>query len=356
MRPRLACTLATLAVALCMPSAAHAAALDGDGMWIWQKGRSTGGSVTRIVAKAKRHGVETVIVKAAHGRRPWRQFSRPLVTRLHRSGLKVCAYQRIIGLRPRAEAGTAARAKRLGADCLVVDAESEYEGRYAGAQVYIRRLRARVGPTYEVALTSFPYVHYHPRFPYSVFLGPGGAQANIPQMYWKDIGVSVDRIFKVTWTHNKVYGRPIYPLGQTYLNPSPRQIKRFRQLALVYGAGGVSWWAWEHSRGRHWRALGAPLSLAALPRRRDRWPMLRRGSRSDLVAWAQQHLMRLGLLRVVNGRFGSGTRRAVRTFQTRNGLVPSGRVDAVTWPRLLAAGPAAVRWRGRSARPLVPRR
>ena len=84
----------------------------------------------------------------------------------------------------------------MGADCVVIDAESELKGRYAQAQAYMRRLRARVGPDYPLGLTSFPYVHYHPTFPYSVFLGPGGAQFNVPQMYWKTIGVSVDRIFQ----------------------------------------------------------------------------------------------------------------------------------------------------------------
>ncbi len=103
-----------------------------------------------------------------------------------------------------------------GADCLVIDAEGEYEGHYAAAQTYIDDLRAKIGPTYPLGLASFPYVFDHPSFPYSVFLGPDGAQYNAPQMYWKDIGQSVDTVYANTYIANRVYGRPIFPLGQTY--------------------------------------------------------------------------------------------------------------------------------------------
>ena len=43
---------------------------------------------------------------------------------------------------------------------------------------YIDKLRGRIGRSFPTALASFPYVDYHPAFPYSVFLGPGGARFN----------------------------------------------------------------------------------------------------------------------------------------------------------------------------------
>ena len=70
----------------------------------------------------------------------------------------------------------------------MIDAEVEYGGKYAAAQTYIDTLRAGVGPAYPIGLASFPYVDYHESMPYSVFLGPGGAQYNVPQVYWKAIG------------------------------------------------------------------------------------------------------------------------------------------------------------------------
>src|SRR5436305_7879366 len=114
----------------------------------------------------------------------WSQFSSKLVGELHANGLRACAWQYVYGTNPTGEAGLGAQAAANGADCLVIDAEAEYEGRYASAQTYIRELRAKVGTSYPLALASFPYVSYHPSEPYSVFLGPGGAQFNAPQMYW----------------------------------------------------------------------------------------------------------------------------------------------------------------------------
>ena len=344
----LATLLATAAAVVCLlalPGAASAVAVDGDGMWIWYVSESSGGTPAGIAAKAARHGVDTVYIKSADSGNVWSQFSRPLVRRLKARGLKVCAWQFVYGNYPIGEAKAGATAKRNGADCLVIDAESHYEGKYASAQTYMRRLRARVGPDFELALTSFPYVHYHPAFPYSVFMGPGGAQSNLPQMYWKDIGVSVDEIYKITWTYNSVYGRPIYPLGQTYSNPASAEVRRFRKLATAYGATGVSWWVWQFSGNSQWNALGSPFEPFGLPRRRDTLPLLGRGARSDLVVWAQQHLLRLGLLTTVNGNFGAGTVRAVKTFQRDHGLPVTGRIDAATWPALLPTGPAPVRWR-----------
>jgi hypothetical protein len=347
MRRALLTLTVAAATALAVPAVADAAAVDGRGMWIWYLSHSSGGSPARIAAQAKRHGVSTVFVKAADGRARWGQFSRRLVTSLKARGLKVCAWQFVYGRYPRTEADRGVQAARAGADCLVIDAEGQYEGRYVSAQTYMRRLRARVGPDFELALTSFPYVYYHPALPYSVFLGPNGAQDNLPQMYWKTIGVSTDRIYQVTWTYNSVYGRPIYPLGQTYGHPSSAAVRRFRRLAAAYGARGVSWWVWQFSGRRQWAALGAPFDPLTLPPRRDTLPLLKRRYRSDLVVWAQEHLMSLGLLNVVNGNFGTGTERAVRSFQAASGLPVTGQIDADTWRRLLPAGAAPVRWSAR---------
>ena len=275
MSRRLATILALSALTLCglaAPGASRAAAVDGDGMWIWYVSKSSGGTANGIAAKAARNNVKTVYIKSADGTSRWTQFNRPLVQALKARGLKVCAWQFVYGRNPKTEADRAAEAARAGADCTVIDAEGHYEGKYVSAQTYMTRLRRKVGPNYEVALTSFPYVHFHPGFPYSVFMGPGGAQANLPQMYWKTIGTSVDTIYRNTWTYNKVYGRPIYPLGQTYSNPSAADVRRFRLLAGTYGAKGLSWWVWQFSGARQWTALGSPFSPFGTPVRRDTYP------------------------------------------------------------------------------------
>src|SRR4029077_2113937 len=94
---------------------------------------------------------------------------------------------------------------------------------------------------------------------YSVFLGPGGAQYNAPQMYWKDIGVSVDTVYANTYIANRIYGRALFPLGQTYGGVSSADIVRFREEAVDYGASGVSFWDWQETNSHGWAALATPL-------------------------------------------------------------------------------------------------
>src|SRR5207245_9019790 len=111
----------------------------------------------------------------------------------------VGAWQVGSGNCPPAEAALGVRAAQTGADCLVIDAESQYEGKYGQAQTYVNGLRAAIGADYPLALAGFPYVDYHPAFPYSVFLGPNGAQYSLPQIYWKAIGTTVDQAFRQTY-------------------------------------------------------------------------------------------------------------------------------------------------------------
>ena len=325
---------------------APARAFTGDAMWIWLLSRSNRGNVNAIATRARRHGLELVIMKGADGGTRYRQLSPAFVRAMHARGLRVCAYQFVYGRRPYTEARVGARLAGTGIDCLVVDAETAYEGRYVAAQTYVRKLRARLRPGFPVGLTSFPYVHYHPAFPYSVFLGPGGAQFNVPQMYWRAIGTSVNRVFPVTYRHNRVYGRPIFPLGQIYEHPPASQIRRFRALAAARGAAGISWWSWQSGSARSFRAVAAPFAPLAPPPD-DGWPTLGRRSRGYLVVWAQQHLLSAGKPLRVTGTMTSATRAAVSAFQAERGLAPTGSVDARTWPALLAHGPAPVKWRRR---------
>ena len=72
----------------------------------------------------------------------WSQFNSTVVQELHASGLHVCAWQYVYGNHPRQEANVGATAVNDGADCLIIDAESEYEGKYVAAQSYITQLRS----------------------------------------------------------------------------------------------------------------------------------------------------------------------------------------------------------------------
>ena len=73
-------------------------------MWIWYVEHSEGGSISRIVERAKRAGIGTVYVKSGDGGSVWSQFTTGLVNALHRGGLDVCAWQFVYGDNPVAEA------------------------------------------------------------------------------------------------------------------------------------------------------------------------------------------------------------------------------------------------------------
>jgi len=323
--------------------------LTGRGMWIWYVSASNGGDLASIVATARTYGIGTLVIKAGDGTQAWSQVNPQLVAALHADGLRVCAWQYVYGNHPIPEAEVGAAAVHDGADCLLIDAESEYEGKYVQAQEYVKKLRKLIGERFPVGLASFPYVDYHPAFPYSVFLGPGGAQYNVPQMYWADIGTSVDEVYSHTYEFNTLYGRPIEPLGEVAGNPPPDQILRFRQMSRAYGATGVSWWDWQEASSRGWnavdRAVGNLSGFTADPT----MPTLSVRSQGgiwagDLVVWAQEHLYGAGEPVTVDGSYGPPTQTAVESFQTAHGLPVTGIVDPTTWQALLRYQPVAVTW------------
>jgi hypothetical protein len=320
-------------------------AFTGNGMWIWELSRSEGGDPAAIAARARAAGMQTVFVKSSDGASSrWEQFSPQFVQGLHANGMRACAWQFVYGNDPLGEAALGADAVAAGADCLVIDAETQYEGKYAAAQRYITALRAAVGPAYPVGLTSFPYTDYHPRLPYSVFLGPGGAQANLPQVYWKDIGGTVDAVSAHTLAHNRLYKVPIAPLGQTYDNPPPEDIARFRSLWAAYGSGGLSWWSWQATGEEEWATLYSPVAPLPLPPPDPGWPALVRGKRGDQVIWLQQHLASFDPAVTVTSTFDAATDTALRSFQASRSLPVTGTTDAATWQAVLGLPMQPVDW------------
>ncbi len=332
-----------------VPANGSPKAFEGDGMWIWQLEKVEGGNVQGIIARAKQFGIETVFVKAGDTTKYWDQFNAELINPLKAAGIKVCAWQYVEGGDPEGEAGVAARAIGAGADCFVIDAEIEYErgdDRYTRADTYMKALRGAVGADYPIGLTGFPYVDVHGAFPYSAFLGPGGAQVNMPQAYWRDIDDTVDETWTRTMEWNRPYGRTIAPIGMTYKPPSgdqapPEELTRFRQLAKASGVKGISYWSWQHTEDPEWAGVGSPFpDLTGAPPSAE-FAEVARPRKGDLVVWAQRLLVGAGHQMVIDGDFGPGTTQAVAAFQQSKGLGATGRIDSATWRELLKVTPAA---------------
>jgi peptidoglycan hydrolase-like protein with peptidoglycan-binding domain len=71
---------------------------------------------------------------------------------------------------------------------------------------------------------------------------------------------------------------------------------------------------------------------------------LRRGTKGDLVIWAQQHLNGAGHPITVNGRYDAAMVAAVSAYQAAMGLAQTGEIDTLTWEALLRSPAAVVDW------------
>jgi hypothetical protein len=163
-------------------------------------------------------------------------------------------------------------------------------------------------------------------------------------MYWRDIGTTTDAVFAHTYAYNLIYQRPIFPLGQIYGRPPAHQVVRFRQLARVYGASGLSWWDWQEATASNWFALSRPAGALHGYAPYEQMADISQGASSDLVVWAQEHLVSAGYPIQVSGDFGYHTLLDIQAFQTAHGLAADGIVGPATWAALLRYRIARVRW------------
>jgi hypothetical protein len=309
-------------------------------MWITQIPLTQSGSETVVQMAAD--GVHTVYVKAAEGATAEPQFSSALVSEMRAAGATVCAWTFAVGANPVGETAAAVAAVRDGAQCLVVDAEGEYDALYGAAQLFVRSLRAQLGAGFPIGLASQAEVAEHPTFPYSVFLAPGAFNAVLPLMYWRDFGISVDAVYAATMGANSIYARPILPVGQLYGSPTTAEVLRFRALAHAYGTPGMSFFDLAAAQPEGLLALSA--LLPKLAREAVVAPTFHAGAGCDEIVQAQELLNAAGAHLPVGGFFGTETTRAVTTFQSRHHLRPSGVLGPATWKALLRLRPREPSW------------
>ena len=233
---------------------------------------------------------------------------------------------------------------RAGADCLVIDAESEYEGKYVQAQTVHARCATGSARPSRSRWPGFPYVDYHPSFPYSVFLGPGGAQYNAPQMYWQAIGTrSTPSSPTRTSSTASTGGRSFHSDRSTTARRRARSSASASSRA-AYGAANVSWWDWQEAPSGAWRSISQPVGSLTGFTPDTAGASVGKGALGDVVVWAQEHLVSAGVPVTIDGAFGPKTLAAVQAFQTAHGLPATGLIDSVTWQALLRYAPAHVTW------------
>lgn len=345
LRPAVAAALAACALVPAAGLAAQASVprpFKGGALWVTRL--APGQSGAEVVAQAASAGLHAVYVKAAERSTSEPQFSPTLVSEMRAAGATVCGWTFAVGANPAAEAAAAVAAVRAGAQCLVIDAEGEYDSLYHQAQLFVHALRTQLGASFPIGLASQAEVYEHPKFPYSVFLAPGAFNVVLPLMYWLDFGISVDAVYADTLGANSIYGRPILPVGQLYGTPTATELLRFRALARAYGSAGMSFFDLDAAPPGLLPALASAPPM--LPRQRVLGPTLRAGADSDEIVQAQELLNAAGAHLPVGGFFGAQTARAVAAFQGRHHLPASGVLSAATWKALLRFRPRSPSWAG----------
>lgn len=336
--------LALGAAATCSPGLAAEtsvpAPFTGTALWVTQIPVAQTGQ--QLAAEAAAAGVRTLYVKAAEGSSPEAQFSAALVSEMRAAGASVCAWTFAYGQNPSGEAAAAVAAVRDGAQCLVVDAEGQYDKLYGAAQLFVQTLRAQLGAGFPIALAGEAEILRHPTFPYSVFLGPGAFNVFLPEIYWLELGVSVDAAYAATLGGDSLYGRPILPVGQLFGSPSTTEVTRFRALARAYGSPGLSFFDLDSAQPQGLAALSSP--LPRLAHRAILAPTIHAGACGDEIVQAQELFNAAGAHLPVGGYFGAETGRALASFQRRHRLAPNGTLGPATWRALLRLRPREPSW------------
>ncbi len=254
----------------------------------------------------------------------------------------MCAWTFAYGQNPSAEAAAAVAAVHDGAQCLVVDAEGQYDKLYGAAQLFVRALRSQLGAGFPIGLAGEAEILRHPTFPYSVFLGPGGFNVFLPEIYWLELGVSVEAAYAATLGGDSLYGRPILPVGQLFGSPTIAEVTRFRVLARTYGSPGLSFFDLDSAQPPALAALNAPLPPQT--RKAILAPTVNAGACGDEIVQAQELLNAAGAHLPVGGYFGAETARALASFQSHHRLPPSGVLGPATWRALLRLHPREPSW------------
>lgn len=251
----------------------------GKGDWIWQVDAAitaTGtGNVQGLINYEKARGMKWIVVNCGRGGTWYTQFNADLINKAHAAGLMIFGYERCFGDNVPAEAQVGKDCLALGADGFIINAEIEYEGKFAQATQMMNSLRASY-PTAFIAHAPFVYIDFHHQFPYVEF----GKQCNavMPQAYWRAAGINKTPAQMVTdmntqWNKwhttwisqgNGAAVKPVIPIGDGYNSTSASEIPSFfsslkstTSAPNSFGYTGVSFWSAQHHNATHWANIAA---------------------------------------------------------------------------------------------------
>jgi hypothetical protein len=229
--------------------------LQGKGFFTFNLPDCEGGQPGAILAAAQAAGLSHVTVKIADGTQACglsasgEDLTAPVVRVLQRAGLAVWGWQVVYGENPAAEAAMAiTRTKTLGLQGYVVSAGAEYElpGRSGAARQFITAVRAAL--RLPIALNSFRFPNYHPKFPWSDFLA--SCDLHMPQVYWEQAHDADEQLIESKRQCDALpNARPYIPSGAAYAapgwSPTAQDITDFLDTAQALGLPAVNFCNWD---------------------------------------------------------------------------------------------------------------
>jgi hypothetical protein len=229
------------------------------GFYIWKIPNCENGDPESIALTAYNAGLTHVLIKIANGIYNYnydtstkKDLIEPVADALHKRNIKVWGWHYVFGDLPIDEAKTAIQQiNRLPLDGYMIDAESEYKGKYTPCRIFMKELRSAL-PDFPIALSSFRYPKIHNDLPWKDFLTY--CDFNMPQVYWEQShnpAYQLERSLNEFQTVVEPF-RPIIPTGVAYCAggwcPSSSEIIEFMNQAVSLKMSAVNFWSWDYCR------------------------------------------------------------------------------------------------------------
>lgn len=239
--------------------------LSGKGMYLWIIKPTD--DPAEIAAKCWAAGLTHVLIKIADASVPYNvvrddygnvidDLVPPVIEELRQYGISPWGWQFVYGNVPDGEAAIAInRAKELGVDGFVVNAECAYKGKYAAAATYMSKVRAGLGSQMPIGLSSYRFPEYHPTFPWQEFLSQ--VDINLPQVYWLLSHNPAAQMVRCCeeFGQSKYPQVPIFPTGAAFSEQgwraSAAEVVAFMDQVKALGLPGCNFWRYADAFDRY---------------------------------------------------------------------------------------------------------
>ncbi len=234
--------------------------LTGKGMYLWIIKQTDNPAV--IAAKCFAAGLTHVLIKIADYKVPYNVTDKgidlvpPLIRELRAVGISPWGWQFVYGNDPDGEAAIAvSRSKALDIDGFVVNAEGQYKNKHAAAVRYMQQVRAGLGGSMPIGLSSFRFPAYHPEFPWQEFLSQ--VDLNLPQVYWilsHNPAAQMVRCYE-EFKQSRFPQVPIFPTGAAFSEQGWRasadEVTAFMAQVKALGLAGCNFWRYGDAIERY---------------------------------------------------------------------------------------------------------